>query len=157
MYRINILLCFLWAMPFGAFAQLSPGKFDLDLELEHRQGRAYKEEKYYKHGKLDSVYRKWDVATGQKLTEGYYIEGKRHGEWTEWLSYFEKQYYLRYTYSRGKLKKLYQYFGWANAQKDSIKSREYHYIFEPDGKNYTAHKISWNKKLGGKKTNVLLL
>ncbi|EAY24810.1 toxin-antitoxin system YwqK family antitoxin [Microscilla marina] len=152
MYRINIILCFLWAVPFGAFAQRPSSKLDLKLELEHRQGRAFKEEKYYKNGKLDSVYRKWDVATGQKLTEGYYIEGKRHGEWTEWLSNTQRHNYMRFTYAHDTLKKLYHYYGWASSKNDSIKSHEYLYKFDPNGKKYIEHRISWSREYIGKKT-----
>ncbi|EAY27532.1 toxin-antitoxin system YwqK family antitoxin [Microscilla marina] len=152
MLRINIILCFLWAMPLGVFAQRPSSKLELKLELEHRQGRAFKEEKYYKNGKLDSVYRKWDAATGQKLTEGYYIEGKRHGEWTEWLSNTQRHNYMRFTYAHDTLKKLYEYFGWANAQSDSIKSNEYFYTFEPNPDNFTLHRINWNTTRIGKKT-----
>lgn len=151
MLRINIICYFLWAIPLGIFAQRPSSKYDLKLEFEYRKGRTYKEEKYYKNGKLDSIYRKWDAATGLKLTEGYYIEGKRHGEWTEWLSNTQRHNYMRFTYVHDSLKKLYEYVGWANAQNDSIKSREYFYNFETNPDNFSLHTISWNRDIIGKK------
>lgn len=58
-----------------AFAQIYPSKLSMDLELKYRKGKVYKQEKYYKNGKLDSVFRQWN-RKGQKLTEGYYMNNK---------------------------------------------------------------------------------
>jgi antitoxin component YwqK of YwqJK toxin-antitoxin module len=139
--------------PFGvSFAQFPPMiQFHLDLELKHRQKITLKEEKYYKNGKLDSVYRKWNIATGQKLTEGYYIEGKRHGEWTEWLSNTSEIDYFCFTYVQDNPKKLYRFSGWLNTQNDTIKSAEHFYTFGESSKNFTVHMIDWNSKLVEKK------
>lgn len=52
------LICF---MSFCASAQVLPAKRELAEEYRYRQGKPYTEEKYFKHGLLDSVYRKLDA------------------------------------------------------------------------------------------------
>ena len=155
MRKQYIVCAILWVQLLGwtstVFAQLKPGQFDMELELKYRVGKHYKEEKYYKNGVLDSIYRQWDTQ-GHKVTEGYYVEGKRHGEWTEWLHTYS-YHYIKFTYEHGSLKKIYEYGSWGKT-KDSPKSSEHFYIIELDGKNYTEHKILWNRKLPGKKTIV---
>ena len=130
-----------------AFAQVAPGRLDMDLELKYRKGKVSKEEKYYKNGKLDSVYRQWNHQ-GQKLTDGYYLNGKKHGDWYEWLSNHHRHDYLLYTYNQGILKKLYEYAGWREKQ-DSVKSEEYFHVFEPDTLNYSSRVILWDWNLRG--------
>jgi hypothetical protein len=153
MNKVFKIVLTLWFTPFfGGFAQVPlMSKFDMDLEKEHRKKRHIKEEKYYKKGKLDSVYRCWDIATGQKLTDGYYIEGKRHGKWKEWLSVFKRHDFVVFNYAHDTLKHAYHYAGWASPKNDSIKTGERFYTFEPNPDNYSLHRINWDTERIGKK------
>ena len=139
----------LWMFWLPAAKAQRPIELTWQEELEYRAGKHYKEEKYYKNGKLDSTYRKWDIH-GRKVTEGYYIAGKRHGKWLEWLTIYQLKDYLKHTYSKGILKKTCKYRSWGNIR-DSIKWVEHCYTMEPDDKNFTVHKIYWDVHHKGKK------
>ena len=134
---------------FGAGAQRFMPNQLIKEELKYRMGKPHKEEKHHKNGLPDSVYRKWN-AQGQKLTEGYYIQGKKHGLWWEQLTKTQHYEYLLYTYKHGIVKKIHEYAAWVEKQ-DTTKDWENFYTLEPDTNNFTVHKINWDAELGGGK------
>ena len=156
---MNITKCYsllaLWLFWLPAVKAQRPIELTWQEELEYRAGRHYTEEKYYKNGKPDSIYRKLD-AKGRKVTEGYYAQGKRHGKWHEAMTMSRSYHYILYTYKYGVLKEIFEYSTWGET-KSSPKHTEDHYTLEPDGKNYTTCKIYWSEKHKGKKNDRLLI
>ena len=149
-YKIPLFL--LLFLPINVQSQIyfSPD-FTLNKEMKFRSGKLYKEEKYFKNNRLDSIYRKWDEK-GRKITEGYYLEGKRNGYWTEWITEFSDYSYIKLSYTKGRLTNVYTFRG-RDSLPASPKYDEHYYVLEPDKYNYSEHYINWNSRLGKGKKN----
>jgi len=146
--KITLVVFALAGLHSVAKAQVFMPYFDLEEEAKWRQGKNIREEKYYKAGVLDSVYRQW--LGKEIITEGYYIKGKKHGQWRERLTNSPVYECMLLTYQHGKLLKIYQYYT-QKTDKNSPKSHEQFFTMEPDPQNYTVHRILWNSKIPNKR------
>ena len=117
---------------------------DLERETKWRKSKNIREEKYYKAGLPDSVYRQW--LGKEMITEGYYVKGKKHGAWRERLTNSMVYECMLLTYQYGQLLNVYQYYT-QKADKNSPKSYEQFFTMEPDDKNFSVHQIHWNRQL----------